>query len=76
MSPQLIQLIELLVSTIVQYAPTIYLDIKDAIDVLTSGVDPTPEQQAAIDTALDLANQKLQTAIAAQLSAQQQSGAT
>lgn len=65
MSPAVLQLIALLVQTIIQYAPTIYVDIKDAVDVLTSGVDPTPEQQASIDVALDAANQKLQAAIAA-----------
>ena len=65
MSPAMLQLITLLIQTVIQYAPTIYVDIKDAIDVLTSGVDPTPEQQARIDLALDTANQKLQDAIAA-----------
>lgn len=74
MSPALLQLIQLLVQTAIQYAPTIYLDIKDAIDVLTSGVDPTPEQQASIDAALDAANQKLQAAIAAQVAAQAAGG--
>lgn len=65
MSPALLQLLTLLVQTVLQYAPTIYLDIKDAVEVLTSGTDPTPEQQASIDSALDSANQRLQAAVTA-----------
>lgn len=43
--------------------PELVDDFNLAKDLLTSGKDPTPEQQAQIDAALDRANAALQEAL-------------
>lgn len=45
---------------LVPQIPELIAGIQTAIDLVTSGTDPTPAQQAAIDAALDAANAKLQ----------------
>lgn len=42
--------------------PEIVTGIQTAIKLLQSGEDPTPEQKAAIDAALDAANKAVQNA--------------
>ena len=63
MSPQLIALIAQLISLAMQYVPSLIQEGELAIGLLTSGKDPTPEQQATIDLALDKANAALQQAV-------------
>ena len=64
MSPALIALITQIISLAIQYVPELVQEAELAIGLLKSGADPTPEQQAAIDAALDKANAALQAAIA------------
>lgn len=65
MSPALIALITQLVQLAIQYGPDLVTEGDLAISLLKSGTDPTPEQQAQIDAALDKANAALQAAVAA-----------
>ena len=46
---------------LVQYEPEIAAAAQTAYSLINSGTPPTPEQQAAIDAALDAAHAKLQS---------------
>lgn len=65
MTPAILALLEQFVALAIQYGPALAEQGKILTDLATSNTDPTPEQQAAFDAALDKANQDLAAAIAA-----------
>lgn len=56
MSPSLLALISQIIQIAVTAAPGIIKDVNLIMELLSSGKDPSPEQQAQIDEALDRAN--------------------
>lgn len=64
MSPALISLVSQLIGLAIQYVPDLISEGEMVISLVTSGQDPTPDQQAQIDAALDKVNAALQAAIA------------
>lgn len=64
MPTNLIALISQIIMLAIQYVPEIIQEGQLAISLLESGQDPTPEQQAQIDAALEKANAALQQAVA------------
>ena len=65
MSPAIVALITQLIQLALTVAPDLVAEAQLAIKFLTSDSDPTPEEQAAIDAALDKANAALEAAVAA-----------
>lgn len=63
----LIPLLTALVQLAASVAPELIKDFKLLVDLLTSGKDPTPEEQAQIDAALEQAHNALQAHISAKL---------
>lgn len=57
-------LAEQIMSLAVQFGPVLASDVSLVMGLLRSGNDPTPEQQVAIDAALDRINQAVQDAVA------------
>lgn len=63
MSPTTIALVQQFIALAIQYGPALAKQGKILVDLIDSGQDPTPEQQAEIDAALDDINRELSAAI-------------
>ena len=62
MSPALISLITQIIQLAIAVVPSIVQEAQLAISLLQTGQDPTDEQMAQIDAALDAIKQKLDAA--------------
>lgn len=63
MSPAVIALIEGIIQLAIQLGPELVKEGQLAISLLKSGKDPTADEQAQIDAALDAVNAKLNAAL-------------
>ena len=67
MSPALLALITQIIQLAIAVVPSVIQEAQLAISLLESGTDPTPDQIAQIDAALDKVKAELDAAAAAQL---------
>lgn len=65
LTPAMLALLTALVQLAIQVLPEIFKEGQLLIQLLSSGKEPTAEQQAEIDAALDTIHKKLQEHIAA-----------
>lgn len=75
-SANILPLLEALVQLAITVAPELIRDFNLLKELLISGKDPTPEEQASIDAALEQAHTLLQEHIAAKLNPAPAAGST